>query len=213
MNQSYKKWRQKDPQINREEAWPASQFPDADYHYFRDCGCLVCALAVMLRHYDIEKEEDENLFDPWILNKRLIDCGAFSSAADLELSAVNNLYPLEYLGTVPYSRTALVQIVKSGLPCLITVPGVNADRHFTVLCELLQDDAIVFDPICGEKRLSAYDRICEIRVFRPLMSRHSSSDKNNPNNILKNNKFRINFLKISIIPAFCWTFVGHSMIS
>ncbi len=29
------------------------------------------------------------------------------------------------------------------------------------------DDAIVFDPIRGEQRLGAYERICELRVFRP----------------------------------------------
>ena len=168
MEEAYKNWRQDDPRYNMTEAWPAQQFPTAKYRYFRDCGCLVCALAVMLRHNGIEKTEDENLFNPWILNTRLIDCGAFLPDADLELLDISSLYPLEYVGAQPYSRDALVQIAKTGSPCLITVPGNNAYTHFTALYCVLQDDAMVYDPICGEKMLSSYDRICEIRVFRTL---------------------------------------------
>ena len=168
MEEAYNNWKQTNPGLNKEEAWPAQQFPDAEFHYFRDCGCLVCALAVMLRHYGIEKTADEKLFNPWILNSRLIGCGAFNSAADLELSDISKLYPLEYEGSVDYSGTALTKIAESGMPCLITVPGVNADRHFLVLYHLLPDDAVVFDPMYGEKRLSTYDRICEIRMFRRI---------------------------------------------
>lgn len=164
---TYIRWRQTEPRFNRVEAWPVQLFPDTDYRYFRDCGCLVCALAVMLRHSGTEKEEDERLFDPWILNQRLIDCGAFTPAADLELSYINRLYPLEYLGPIPYTREALVQIMERGLSCLVTVPGEHGDRHFTAPLFTTPDDVIVFDPLIGERRLSAYNRICEIRVFRP----------------------------------------------
>ena len=167
MDRSYMNWRQGDPRFNREEAWPAQQFPDADYRFFRDCGCLVCALAVMLRHCGMEAAEDESLFDPWILNRRLIGCGAFSSSADLDLAGIGKLYPLAYLGALPYSREALVRTGGMGLPCLVTVPGAKADRHFTALCRILPDDAVVYDPLCGERRLSSYHRVCEIRVFRP----------------------------------------------
>ena len=167
MNQAYKNWRQTDPCFNCLEAWPAQQFPDAAFRYFRDAGCLVCALAVMLRHYGIEKTEDEKQFDPWILNRRLIEYGAFTAAADLELSAVGRLYPLEYAGVIPYSEAALIQISEKGLPCLITVPGKNAEHHFTTLIGKLPNDAVVYDPLCGERKLGSYDRICELRVFRP----------------------------------------------
>lgn len=88
MNELYLNWRQTDPRFNKAEAWPAQQFPDAQFRFFRDAGCLVCALAVLLRHTGLEKEADENLFNPWILNRRLIDCGAFTPAADLELSGI-----------------------------------------------------------------------------------------------------------------------------
>ena len=166
MKLAYKNWRQTDTRFNREEAWPAEQFPDADFRYFRDAGCLVCALAVMLVHFGIEKAEDESLFDPWILNRKLIGCGAFTPAADLELSDIGRLYPLSYLGSVSYSQETLAQIAESGLTCLITVPGVNAEHHFTTLIRFLPDDAVVYDPLCGERNLGSYVRICEIRLFR-----------------------------------------------
>ena len=166
MDRTYMSWLQTDPRFNRAEAWSAEQFPDAEFRYFRDAGCLVCALAVMLRYYGVETA-DESRFDPWILNRRLIECGAFTAAADLELSYINRLYPLEYIGEIVWSRDALTRLAESALPCLVTVPGVKAERHFTALLELLSEDAIVFDPLCGEKRLSEYDRICDIRAFWP----------------------------------------------
>lgn len=170
MSQSYLEWRQTDPRYNREQAWTAERFPKATYHYFEECGCLVCALAAMLRHYRIERTADEGLFNPWILNQRLIDCGAFGPEADLELSLVDRLYPLEYLGAVSYSKDALTQVADDGLPCLVTVPGVNAAVHFTALLGVLSDDAVVLDPLCGERNLSSYDQVHDIRVFRPRVS-------------------------------------------
>ncbi len=166
MDRAYLSWLQTDPRLNRAEAWPARRFPDAAYRFFRDAGCLVCSLAVMLRRCGLERA-DGGPFDPWILNQRLIESGAFTPAADLELSRIGRLYPLEYLGALPYSADALLQADASGLPCLVAVPGEKAARHFTAPLELLPDDAIVFDPIRGEQRLGAYERICELRVFRP----------------------------------------------
>lgn len=165
MGQSGARWRQDDPRLNRVEAWPASIFPDAEYRYFRDAGCLVCALAVMLRECSVEREQDEALFNPWVLNQRLINCGAFSSAADLELSDICRLYPLEYLGEAPYSRIGLDLVKDYALPCLITVPGKNASRHFTTLLDVSGGDVLVFDPNVGERRLSSYGQICEMRLF------------------------------------------------
>ena len=168
MNKLYLNWRQTDPRFNKAEAWPAQQFPDAEFRFFRDAGCLVCALAVLLRHTGLEKEADENLFNPWILNRRLIDCGAFTPAADLELSGIGRLYPIDCSEAVPYSEDALDRAAQNGLPCLITVPGKNADRHFMALLHQLPRDAVVYDPLCGERTLSSYNRVCEIRMFRHI---------------------------------------------
>ncbi len=166
MDQTCMTWLQTAPCLNRAEAWPAERFPEAEFRYFRDCGCLVCALAVMLRRCGLEASAEETCFDPWILNQRLIDCGAFTPAADLELSRISRLYPLEYLGAIPYTEEALQRADASGFPCLITVPGEKAERHFAALLDLLPDGGTVFDPACGIRRLRAYDRICEIRMFR-----------------------------------------------
>ena len=165
MGHANARWRQDDPRLNRVEAWPATVFPDAEYRYFRDAGCLVCSLAVLLRECSVESEQDEALFNPWVLNQRLVDCGAFSPAADLELSDIRKLYPLEYLGEVSYSVDALDVAKRNGLPCLIAMPGENASRHFTALLDVSEGDALVFDPCAGERRLSSYDQICEMRLF------------------------------------------------
>ena len=166
MAQPYLNWRQDDARVNQAEAWPASRFPDATYHYFRDCGCLVCALAVMLRRCSLETESDEDLFNPWTLNQRLVDCDAFDSAADLELESVSRLYPLEYVGKVPCTHDALAKVATDGSPCLVAVPGKKASKHFTTLLRVLEDDAEIYDPLVGVARLSSYDRPHELRVFR-----------------------------------------------
>ena len=166
MVRSYTNWRQDDARLNQAEAWPASLFPDAEYRYFRDCGCLVCALAVMLRHCAAETESDEALFNPWVLNQRLIDCNAFSSEADLELEHLRRLYPLEYLGSTPYVWDALLDATHRGFPCLVTIPGRKAARHFLAVLHVLNKNAVLYDPSAGETMLSSYDRLCEIRTFR-----------------------------------------------
>ena len=162
---SYRNFRQDAPGLNETEAWPKSVFPDADYTYFRDCGCLVCSLAVMLRHNGIEKTEDEELFNPWILNRRLIDAGAFTSGADLIFAEIRKLYPLEYMGSMPYSPELLEQTVKSGSPSLITVPGIRSEKHFITPLSLISGDTVVFDPLYGEMNLREYGQIYEIRKF------------------------------------------------
>ena len=171
LENAYLNWLQTDPRFNRDEAWPRELFPKADFPFFRDAGCLVCSLAVMLRHGGFETETDESLFNPWILNQRLIGCGAFTPAADLKLSEISRLYPLKYTGRRAYTRRALTRTAESGQPCLVTVPGVIAPRHFTALLRLTPHDAVVFDPLCGEKMLSEYDRVCELCLFRPAEGR------------------------------------------
>lgn len=159
-------WRQDDPRLNERQAWPKDVFPAADYTWFRECGCLVCSLAVLLLHSGLEKNTEEVPFDPWILNQRLIACGAFTPAADLDLGDIQKLYPLRYEGSVPYSWDTLKQLTESGSLCLLTVTGNRSPRHFTAVLVLTEDDAVLFDPLCGERKLREVDRVCEIRAFR-----------------------------------------------
>ena len=166
MKQDYLNWRQTDPRFNLKEAWPSKKFPLADYHYFRDCGCLICSLAVLLCLCGLENADDESRFNPLILNRRLIDCGAFDTKADLDLSQINKLYPLEYTGAIECSDTSLRFLSETHTPCLITVPGKNAETHFIAFYDLLPGDALVYDPMNGIKTLSSYEKTIDIRVFR-----------------------------------------------
>lgn len=166
INPDYKKWKQTDAAFNEEQAWPASLFPDATYRYFSECGCVVTALSIMLRHFNIEQQADPTKFNPWILNERLIHCGAFDAAADLVLPDIDMLYDLEYAGAIVYSRESIIRIFQSGEPFLITVPGTNAPKHFIAPDALTEDDVAVIDSASEKRFLSEYDKVLELRLFR-----------------------------------------------
>lgn len=163
--QAYRNWRQADERYNQEEAWPASLFPEAKFHIFRECGCLITSLAIMLRHFGIEKEGDEELFNPWILNERLIRAGAFDPAGNLILSDLNKLYPIEYIGSTAYTEEGLKKAVASGEPFLITVPGIRGEHHFIVPDHMEGDDLATIDCAWEKEYLSQFDTICELRLF------------------------------------------------
>lgn len=88
---SYDNWRQDAAWLNEEEAWPKTLFPDADYSYFRECGSLVCALTVMLYHSGMEETSGQEPINPWILNQRLIACGAFTGTRNSGSGALVSL--------------------------------------------------------------------------------------------------------------------------
>ena len=162
---AYRTWTQADPRFNREEVWPLELFPKSTFHTFKGSGCLITSLAIMLRHFGIEKEEDEEKFNPLILNKRFIEHGAFDECADLDIKYINRLYPLEYKGDAPYTHELMVEALSSGEPFLVTVPGVHATHHFIVPDHLDGDDLSIIDCAWGKGHLSEFDSVCQIRLF------------------------------------------------
>ena len=67
----FRTWTQDDCRYNLVEAFDAKNYPDATLRYLKDMGCLIIALAIMLRRFGIEKESDYNKFNPYIfLNAR-----------------------------------------------------------------------------------------------------------------------------------------------
>lgn len=60
----YTQWRQSDSEWNQEEAWPASQYPNASMRWMRQAGCLVTSVAMLLRHYNVVVTSDVNAFNP-----------------------------------------------------------------------------------------------------------------------------------------------------
>ena len=56
----YTQWRQGDSEWNQEEAWPASQYPNASMRWMRQAGCLVTSVAMLLRHYNVVVTSDVN---------------------------------------------------------------------------------------------------------------------------------------------------------
>lgn len=167
-SQIYRTWNQDDPAFNKEEAWPAALFPDSSYHFFHECGCLITSLAIMLRHYDIEKETDPARFNPWILNQKLIRKGLLDSMGDLHLYRIQEVYPLEYVDAIPFTWEDMRELCHEGYPFLITVPGVLGERHFVVPDHLTDTDLAIIECAWGKKYLSEFDVIHELRTFRRL---------------------------------------------
>ena len=165
-DQAFRSWNQKAPWLNEREAWPAALFPEASWHYFRDAGCLVTSLAVMLRLFGLEKEQDPALINPWILNERLIKAGAFTPAADLIIRDISKLYPIEYAGQFPYSREAFLRLWEAEEPFLITVPGVLEPKHFIVPDGTEGGVLKIIDPAGGKIFLGEFDDVIDLRVFR-----------------------------------------------
>lgn len=162
----YKKWKQTDVEFNQEEAWPEKLFPDAKFRYFSECGCVVTSLAIMLRHFGLEPEADPEKFNPWILNEWLIRCEAFTKSADLIINNISKIYPLEYVGMVPYSKEEALKLCESAEPFLITVPGTNAPRHFIVPDCVENGELKVFDCYGNNQSINDYEKVFDLRVFR-----------------------------------------------
>ncbi len=167
----YKFWKQTNPAWNEKEAWTKEQFPHANYHYVRDTGCVLTSLAIMLRHFGIEKETDEQRFNPWILHERLLAANVYDDVADLRLQKVFRLYPIEYCGIVPYSKETLDRTAASGEPFLIVVPGKIGPRHFIAPDHPEGDTFTVFDPDSEKHALDEYDSVLELRIFWTPQSR------------------------------------------
>ena len=174
---AYKKWKQTDSEFNKEEAWTSQLFPDAKFRYFSDCGCVVTSLAIMLRHFGLEPETDPEKFNPWILNELLIRCEAFTKSADLIIRNISRIYPLEYVGTTPYSKETVEELLKSGNPFLITVPGTNAPRHFIVPDCLMNGDLKIIDCYGDNQYISDYNTVYDLRVFRKKDTKNSNTSE------------------------------------
>jgi|GEM_PF-3299163 len=174
-NEVYRTWRQDADRFNQAEAWREELFPRAEYRYMKEAGCLITSLAIMLRRYGFETEADEVRFNPFILNERLIAAGAFDDAADLYLKHINKLYPLDYIGSMGYTCERAQMLYKRGNPFLITVPGTLAQKHFVVFDGICTDgDIAVIDPAGDKTRISQFDKVLELRVFRKHKAREES---------------------------------------
>ena len=163
--QSYRNWRQGNPYVHGREDCIRLRFQDVDPHLFTENEGLITSLAIMLRHFRIEKEEQENHFNPWILYRKLFLCKAFDSQGLLSLRAVERLYPLDYAGTMTYSQENLKAVWDTGQPFLITVSGIQGTKHYLVPDFMIRDDMAVIDCLWDRQYLSEYEKVFELQVF------------------------------------------------
>ena len=164
-NTDYKKWRQDDPEYNQTVAWPEFEYPDAKLHSFAECGCLVTALAIMLRkHNRIPKDEIQE-FTPRTFCDRLKIFKVFDSAGNLcSFLPIEYLYRIKYVGSQDYSYETLKTDASDGM-VLLKVKGNNAPFHFICLDKLTSNDAVIIDSASDKSHLSEFDEVYEILKF------------------------------------------------
>lgn len=163
---NFRTWTQDDYRYNLTEAFDEEKYPDAQYRYFKDCGCLIVALAIMLRLSGVEKETDYSKFNPWILLERAKASECFDKSADFILSKLSELYPIEQFECVPYSREALIDSRNKGYLSLLMVPGLNSPYHYIVPDEILINDISVIDNKFGKTLASQYKKVYYILNFK-----------------------------------------------
>lgn len=166
INDDYRSWRQYDYRYNQEQAWPESEFPDTTYRYLRDVGCFITSLAIMMRHFGIEKEDKFERFNPWIFFKRTKEAGFFNTAAEFDPYRISEMYPIEYVGDIPYSREKLIECIEKGYACMVSVPGIHGIYHYMVPEKITDCDVKIID--CGWdcEYLSEFSEVCDIVLFR-----------------------------------------------
>lgn len=167
----YTQWRQSDPEWNQAQAWPASQYPNATMRYMSQAGCLVCSVAMLLRHYNVVTEQDVNKFNPWICNETLKSVGAFDSAADMYWAGPQKAYPgFVYIGVVPYSQTKLIDLYSQGYACIVKVSGSGGSYHYVAVRNASSSGVTIMDPGWGYTSLSSFASRYEIYYYKATPS-------------------------------------------
>lgn len=152
----YTNWKQNDPEWNQQEAWPASQYPNATIRRMSGAGCAVTSIAMLLRHYGVITSSDVNVFNPWICNETLKNAGAFNSAADLYWN-LNNAYPgFVYQDQVGYSLPMLTSLYNRGYACMVKVNGSGGYDHFVAVRNVSGSTVSIMDPGSSATNLNAY---------------------------------------------------------
>ena len=164
----FRTWTQDDERYNMTEAFDFENYPDAQYRYLKDNGCLVVALAIMVRLFGIEKETDFNKFNPLIFLERAKVAGCFSKSADFMLSEIPRLYPIEQFECIPYSREALIDSINKGYASVLMVAGKNAPHHYVVPYKILDNDVSIIDNKFRKNLVSQYKEVYYIVNFRRI---------------------------------------------
>lgn len=167
----YTQWRQSDSEWNQEEAWPASQYPNASMRWMRQAGCLVTSVAMLLRHYNVVVTSDVNAFNPWICNNALKAAGAFTSGADMYWDGVRKAYPgFVYKGSATYSKATLASLYSQGYACIV---GVNGNGHYVAVKYADSSGATIMDPGWGYTSLSSFSSVNTIHYYSATPTAHT----------------------------------------
>ena len=151
---------QNDESLNIEEAWPVADFPESQMHFFRESGCVVTSLFNMMVSWDIDLYET-----PWDFNEDCKKKGLFYPTANIELTKISEVCPVNYEYREPFDENKVrLQIKNDNLRCLVKVKGKNSRYHY-ILALASDDDFVFMDPAEGLTDIGAYDEYYETIWF------------------------------------------------
>ena len=165
-HQDYRTWRTYDEYYNREEMWPATEYPDADLHYMSEAGCYVVSLCIMMRMSGIVAESDFQKFNPLIFCEKLKSGNGFFNDGSVNVEKLPEIFPLRIVDSIPYNRDDLASSLSEGYACQIIVKGRNAPQHYVVPVKVTESDVEIIDPSWDKTRLSELEPIWIVRYLK-----------------------------------------------
>lgn len=114
--QDYRTWRTYDEYYNREEMWPAVEYPDTNIRYMSQAGCYVVSLCIMMRMSGIVAEPDFQKFNPLIFCEKLKSVNGFYSEGSVNVEKLPEIFPLRIVDSIPYNRDDLASSLSEGSP-------------------------------------------------------------------------------------------------
>lgn len=158
----YREWKQKDPEFNKEPAWPISLTGTQDY-YLGQYGCLVTSISMLLRHYDIKPDSDTG-FNPFVCSSELLSAGLFDRLCNLYTEKVGQAYPaFRFKGRTAYSPEKLAELYNQGYACIAAV--LNYGHYIAIDDGSVPGAATIFDPDSDYRFLDQYDKVNAILYF------------------------------------------------
>lgn len=169
----YTQWKQWDAEWNETPAWPADQFPYATLHNMSDAGCLVTAIAMLMRQHNVVTG-DVTTFNPRICCDRLKEAGAFDNSGGLIFEKVALAYPgFVFQGFREYSLATLKTLFDSGYACILKVNGTGGYFHYVAVHDIQDNNVLVLNPGANTSSLAELGVAYEIIVYEPTPAEYA----------------------------------------
>lgn len=165
--ENYRNWKIFYSKYNLHKAWPKDEFPNAESEYYVVLGCFSCAIAIMMRKYNVITSNKDEDFNPWIFHLKCRDNNLYDKAANLDYVQLDKIYPIKAVATIPYTLNKLKSNHKKYM-CLIQVKGYHQQHHYLVLDKIVDNTVYVLDDYSYWSTLDEFDEVYQIVLFEKL---------------------------------------------